>query len=158
LSASPAKPLPFALSQIYDETSDDVGVIEVSFGSTAYRMPDRFVRRLMDAFRQLNQTVVARIYVPDGFDVPKNVKLMKWLPQNYLLGNGKTRLFVTHCGSHGQYEALFHGVPMLGLPMFTEQIWNCDRARRKHFRLTIEDFFDDGGNLGKNDDGVKTSQ
>jgi len=145
LTASPAKSLPPMFAQIYDAASDDMGVIVVSFGSTAYRMPDRFVRRLLDAFRRLNETIVARFNVPDGVDVPENVKLMKWLPQNDLLGNRKTRLFVTHCGSHGQYEALFHGVPMLGLPMFAEQIWNCDRARRKHFGLTIADFFDDGG-------------
>jgi glucuronosyltransferase len=148
LTARPPRPLASPLAHVFNDADADVGVILVSFGSTANRIPLRFVRRMFDAFRRLKQTIVARIVLPPGFadgDLPRNVKLVKWLPQNDALGHVKTRLFVTHCGSHGQYEALYHGVPMVGLPMFAEQVWNCDRMRRRGIGLTVDDFFDDGG-------------
>lgn len=30
-------------------------------------------------------------------------------------------LFFTHCGMHGVLEALHHGVPMVGMPVFADQ-------------------------------------
>jgi hypothetical protein len=159
LTARPPKPLAPPLKHVFDNTDAGVGVILVSFGSTASRIPLRFVRRMFDTFRRLKQTIVARIVLPPGFaesDLPQNVKLVKWLPQNDALGHVKTKLFVTHCGSHGQYEALYHGVPMVGLPMFAEQIWNCDRMRRKGIGLTVDDFFDDGGR--EDDNGTSSAR
>ncbi len=57
--------------------------------------------------------------------IPKNVKLLKWLPQNDLLGHVKTKLFITHSGGSSQFEALYHGVPMVMFPMFSEQHYNA---------------------------------
>uniref|UniRef100_A0A8C6V083 UDP glucuronosyltransferase 1 family, polypeptide A1 n=1 Tax=Neogobius melanostomus TaxID=47308 RepID=A0A8C6V083_9GOBI len=45
--------------------------------------------------------------VPEN--APKNVKLLKWLPQNDLLAHPKARLFMTHGGTHGIYEGICHG-------------------------------------------------
>lgn len=30
-------------------------------------------------------------------------------------------LFFTHCGMHGVLEAVHHGVPMVGMPVFADQ-------------------------------------
>ena len=30
-------------------------------------------------------------------------------------------LFVTHCGMHGVMEAIYHKVPMVGMPVFIDQ-------------------------------------
>ena len=64
--------------------------------------------------------------------------MLPWQPQNDILGHPKTKLFITHCGSGSQHEALFHGVPMLGIPMFAEQGWNCARAQRKGIALCLD--------------------
>lgn len=39
----------------------------------------------------------------------------------FSLGHPKTKVFVTHGGGNGIYEAIYHGVPMVGLPMFVDQ-------------------------------------
>jgi UDP:flavonoid glycosyltransferase YjiC (YdhE family) len=36
----------------------------------------------------------------------ENVLFLPWLPQNDLLGHPKTKLFITHCGKNGIFEAL----------------------------------------------------
>ncbi|XP_006896878.1 PREDICTED: UDP-glucuronosyltransferase 2A3 isoform X1 [Elephantulus edwardii] len=50
-----------------------------------------------------------------------NTRLYDWIPQNDLLGHPKTKAFITHGGTNGLYEAIYHGVPMVGLPMFADQ-------------------------------------
>ncbi len=29
---------------------------------------------------------------------------------------------MTHCGMHGVMEAIYHGVPMVGMPVFIDQV------------------------------------
>ncbi|XP_030647782.1 UDP-glucuronosyltransferase 2A1 isoform X6 [Chanos chanos] len=50
-----------------------------------------------------------------------NTRLYDWIPQNDLLGHPKTKAFITHGGTNGIYEAIYHGVPMVGIPMFGDQ-------------------------------------
>lgn len=137
LILKPSKALPDSLESILTQSGEN-GVILASFGSMAYYMPDDVTRKFFDAFSRLKQTVIARFAAPDGIEVPKNVKLMSWLPQSGILGHNKTRLFITHCGRNGQHEALYNGVPMLGFPLFAEQMWNCDRAVSKGLGLSMD--------------------
>ena len=46
---------------------------------------------------------------------------MDWIPQNDILAHPRTKLFITHAGPNGVYEAAFHAVPMLALPQFGDQ-------------------------------------
>ena len=59
--------------------------------------------------------VVWRLKKKDLKGVKKNVMLMDWLPQNDLLGHRNTKLFITHCGRNGQFESMYHSVPMVGI-------------------------------------------
>jgi len=136
LTASPAKPLPEEMERLASESGDN-GIILVSFGSTAYYMPVSVIERFFAAFSTIGQTVFARLGVPDDVEIPKNVKILSWLPQNDILGHIKTKLFITHCGNNGQYEALYHGVPMIGFPLYAEQHANCQRAVDKGFGLQM---------------------
>ena len=70
-------------------------------------------------------------------DIPANIKLLTWLPQQDLLSHTKTKLFITHCGANGQFEALYHAVPMIGMPLFAEQHYNAKRAQHHGFGETI---------------------
>ena len=136
LTARPAKKLPADLDQIA-EASGANGVILASFGSTAHFMPGKVVQRFFDAFAQLNQTVVAKFGVTNDVPVPANVKLVRWLPQNDLLGHPKTRIFITHCGNNGLHETLYHGVPVIGISLFAEQSYNCHRAAEMGYGLKM---------------------
>ncbi|KAL6041699.1 hypothetical protein STEG23_009891 [Scotinomys teguina] len=60
-----------------------------------------------------------------------NTRLFDWIPQNDLLGHPKTRAFITHGGTNGIYEAIYHGVPMVGIPMFADQPDNIAHMKAK---------------------------
>ncbi|XP_011782470.1 PREDICTED: UDP-glucuronosyltransferase 2A1 isoform X1 [Colobus angolensis palliatus] len=60
-----------------------------------------------------------------------NTQLYDWIPQNDLLGHPKTKAFITHGGTNGIYEAIYHGVPMVGVPMFADQHDNIAHMKAK---------------------------
>ncbi|CAH6886541.1 unknown_gene_3350 [Phodopus roborovskii] len=66
-----------------------------------------------------------------------NTRLFDWIPQNDLLGHPKTRAFITHGGTNGIYEAIYHGIPMVGLPMFADQPDNIAHMKAKGAALEV---------------------
>ena len=65
-----------------------------------------------------------------------------WLPQNDLLAHRSVKLFIAHCGSNGQFEAIYHAVPITGFPLFGDQFYNAGRLDHKGYGLSmnIHDF------------------
>ncbi|XP_056610192.1 UDP-glucuronosyltransferase 1A5-like isoform X4 [Triplophysa dalaica] len=122
------KPKP--LSQELEEFvngSGEHGFVVFTLGSMVSQLPEAKARVFFEAFKQIPQRVLWRYTGPVPEDAPKNVKLMKWLPQNDLLGHPKVKAFITHGGSHGIYEGICNGVPMVMLPLFGDQGDNVQR-------------------------------
>ena len=46
----------------------------------------------------------------------------------YIAGHAKCKLFISHGGLFSTLEATYHGVPMLGMPVFGDQSSNLDRV------------------------------
>ncbi|KAM8899284.1 LOW QUALITY PROTEIN: UDP-glucuronosyltransferase 1-2-like [Spinachia spinachia] len=55
-----------------------------------------------------------------------------------LLGHPKTRAFVAHGGTNGMYEAIYHGVPVLGLPLLFDQFDNLQRLKVRGAARVVE--------------------
>ena len=136
LSTCDAKPLPNDLERIISDSKYDV--ILVSFGSIAGLLPEYVTEKFIDAFSRLKYTVIWRYQGDMPRKVSNNVHIRKWLPQNDLLGHPKTKLFITHSGNNGQYEALYHAIPMLGFYIWGDQKHNAHRIERKGFGLTSD--------------------
>ena len=141
VTVRPAKPFPDDFEKLFTRSRDQ-GIILVTFGSMASHVPEPVVVKFLDAFSRLEQTVIARLSVAEGIAVPENVHVFRWLPQNDILSDRRTRLFITHCGINGLYEAIYHGVPMLGFPLFAEQPANCAQMHRRGFglRMNVHNF------------------
>uniref|UniRef100_A0A4W5QLK1 UDP-glucuronosyltransferase n=1 Tax=Hucho hucho TaxID=62062 RepID=A0A4W5QLK1_9TELE len=60
-----------------------------------------------------------------------NTLLVDWMPQNDLLGHPKTRLFVAHGGTNGVQEAIYHSVPIVGLPLIFDQPENLHKMKAR---------------------------
>ena len=111
ITAGPAKPLPADIASFLDNSEN--GAILVSFGSIAQAMPPHISQVFLAAFKRIKLKVIWK-YVGEDLDVPSTVKLQSsWIPQNDVLSHPKIRAFITHGGNNGQFEALYHGVPMM---------------------------------------------
>ncbi|KAL3289129.1 hypothetical protein HHI36_003567 [Cryptolaemus montrouzieri] len=69
---------------------------------------------------------------------PKNVLVSKWLPQNDILAHPNLKLFISHGGLGSTTEAVFHGVPVLGIPFFADQKTNIDSVIEAGFAKRLE--------------------
>jgi hypothetical protein len=70
--------------------------------------------------------------------IPDNVKIVKWMPQNDLLGHPKVRAFMTHGGRNSLEESAYHGVPIVGVPLFGDQHDNLVRAVKRGYCIIVD--------------------
>ncbi|GAB6026703.1 hypothetical protein CHUAL_013211 [Chamberlinius hualienensis] len=121
LSCKPPKPLPKDLEDFMTGAGDQ-GVIYFSLGSITKgeAMPLDMRAKLLQAFRQLPQNIIWK-YEIDIPDLPENIKLVKWAPQNDILGHSNMRLFITHGGLLSVNEAIYNGCPIVGFPLSADQ-------------------------------------
>jgi MGT family glycosyltransferase len=137
LTYTKAKPLSGEFQQLVSESTN--GIIVVSFGSSSNTLNQEGIDKLMTAFGQLNEAVVMRVVEETSArNVPQNVKVFSWLPQNDLLAHERTKLFITHGGNNGVYESLFNGVPMIGFPCFAEQPYQVRLIEARGYGLRLD--------------------
>ncbi|XP_054057750.1 UDP-glucuronosyltransferase 2A2-like isoform X2 [Rissa tridactyla] len=67
-----------------------------------------------------------------------NTRIYDWIPQNDLLGHPLTKAFITHGGTNGIYEAIYHGIPMVGIPLFADQYDNIAHMRAKGAAVQLD--------------------
>lgn len=133
-------PLPADLEEFVEGSGDD-GFIVFTLGSMVASMPEEIAKQFFDGFGQMPQRVLWRYTGVPPKNAPKNVKVMKWLPQNDLLAHPKAKAFITHGGTHGIYEGICNAVPMLMFPLFGDQGDNVHRLVTRGIaeRLSIHD-------------------
>ena len=115
------------------------GVVLMTFGSIASSYPVAIAEKFLAAFRRLDgYRVIWRMKNTDGLEIPDNVMIAQWVPQNDILAHPSVKLFITHCGNNGQYEAVYHGVPMIGVPLGGDQVYNAKRLDHKGYGLSMD--------------------
>lgn len=57
--------------------------------------------------------------------------------KDYFLGHPNAKLFISHGGMLGTQEAIYHAVPLLGLPLCNDQQSNMAMAIKQGFGLKI---------------------
>ncbi|XP_056602091.1 UDP-glucuronosyltransferase 2C1-like [Triplophysa dalaica] len=120
LHCTPAKQLPKDMEE-FVQSSGDAGIVVFSLGSMVKNITKEKSNMIASALAQIPQKVLWR-YVGEKPDtLGPNTRIYDWIPQNDLLGHPKTRAFITHGGTNGIYEAIYHSVPMVGIPLFGDQ-------------------------------------
>lgn len=93
----------------------------------------------MEAFSKLPEYNFLWKFDEENLPVPTppNVMIRKWLSQSDILAHPKIRAFITHCGLLGTYEATYHGVPIVAIPIYIDQHKNAARSIRDGAGLSL---------------------
>ncbi|XP_015264253.1 PREDICTED: UDP-glucuronosyltransferase 2A2-like [Gekko japonicus] len=136
LHCQPAKPLPEEMEE-FVQSSGDHGIVVFSLGSMVQNLTDEKSNMVALALSQIPQKVVWRYKGKRPDTLGSNTRLYDWIPQNDLLGHPKTKAFITHGGTNGIYEAIYHGIPMVGIPLFADQPDNIAHMRAKGMAVEL---------------------
>lgn len=170
----PPKPLPIDLQQFIDNAED--GVIYFSLGTVvkSSKMPKEKLNAFLgniffqvnkknqkklkifdefsDCFRKLKQKILWKYEDESIPNLPENVLIRKWLPQQDILANPNVVLFISHGGMFSNFEAIKHGVQLLMIPFTGDQHRNAFRVeiagygKSMDFRDVNEDSLDNAIN------------
>ena len=75
-------------------------------------------------------------YVPPS--LRPNIKVVSWLPQNDLLAHKDIKAFVSHVGHNSLYESAYHGVPVVAVPLFSDQFSNAKKAEQFGLGIAVD--------------------
>lgn len=128
IQSEPPKKLSTQLQRFLDEA--DEGVIYFSMGSiikSSEMSPDK-LQALRRVFGSLRQRVLWKSDQDENTETAPNVMISKWFPQEAVLGHRNVRLFITHGGLLSSMEAIYFGVPIIGIPIYGDQYMNVAKA------------------------------
>ncbi|KAM6986258.1 UDP-glucuronosyltransferase 2A2-like [Aplochiton taeniatus] len=137
LHCKPAKPLPADMEEFAQSSGDD-GIVVFSFGSMVKNLTKERGNTIAAALGQIPQKVIWRYSGEKPDTLAPNTQVYDWIPQNDLLGHPKTKAFISHGGTNGLYEAIYHGVPMVGIPLFGDQTDNIGRIKTRGAAVMLD--------------------
>lgn len=137
LHETSTKPLPKDLQDFLDGATE--GVIYFSLGSNVKSkdISPKLRQQIIAAFEELPHKILWKFEADTLPNQPKNVKIVKWLPQQDVLRHRNVKLFITQAGMQSLEEALFARVPMVAIPFFGDQDVNAQRMAQKGLGLTL---------------------
>lgn len=94
----------------------------------AIDMPEDKLNAFIETFRSLKQKVLWKFENETIKNLPSNVMIRKWLPQSDILAHKNVKLFMTHGGVFGTQEGVHNAVPMLFMPIYSDQFRNAKRC------------------------------
>ncbi|XP_050800981.1 UDP-glucuronosyltransferase 2C1-like isoform X6 [Gopherus flavomarginatus] len=137
LHCKPAKPLPEEMEE-FVQSSGEHGIVVFSLGSMIYNLTEEKSNMVALALSQIPQKVLWRYKGKKPETLGPNTRIYDWIPQNDLLGHPKTKAFITHGGTNGIYEAIYHGIPMVGIPIFADQPDNIAHMKAKGMAVELD--------------------
>ncbi|XP_039075826.1 UDP-glucuronosyltransferase 2B31-like isoform X1 [Hyaena hyaena] len=137
LHCKPAKPLPREMEE-FAQSSGENGIVVFTLGSMVRNISEERANMIASALAQIPQKVLWRFEGKKPDTLGPNTRLYDWIPQNDLLGHPKTKAFITHGGTNGIYEAISHGIPMVGIPLFADQPHNIAHMKAKGAAVRLD--------------------
>ncbi|VDN02551.1 unnamed protein product [Thelazia callipaeda] len=101
--------------------------------------PAHVVESFVQAFAAMSEIYFIWQYNgPFIRDLPENVFIAEWLPQQDLLGHPKVRAHISHGGLNSVIESVWHGVPVIGYPLTTSGYDNLLRLVTRKVGIMLE--------------------
>ncbi|XP_031829088.2 UDP-glucosyltransferase 2 [Nomia melanderi] len=118
------------------------GCILFTFGSMVRieTFPKAFVEILYATFEKIAPVrVLMKVAKKEDLlpGLPKNVMIQPWFSQISVFKHKNLKAFITHGGLMSFQEALYFGIPVVGIPIFGDQSNNMEKAARKNIGVTL---------------------
>lgn len=127
------------LQTFLDSATD--GVVYFSLGSVIKSsnetMSPEMLATFVKIFGELKQKVIWK-FGDEIPNLPSNVMVSEWLPQSDIFAHPNVRLFISHGGALGTNEAIYHGLPLLGMPFFGDQRRNIESYAQSGWALRLD--------------------
>ncbi|KAI1712870.1 UDP-glucoronosyl and UDP-glucosyl transferase domain-containing protein [Ditylenchus destructor] len=114
------------------------GAVLFSFGSITdtTKMTDKLKQSFITTFAKFpDHDFIWKIKVNQNdtklFSSLPNIHVVDWVDQKALLAHPKLVAFISHCGQNSLSEAAHSGVPLVGIPLFGDQVFNAALMRYK---------------------------
>ncbi|XP_055846093.1 UDP-glycosyltransferase UGT5-like [Episyrphus balteatus] len=132
-------PLPEDIKEILGNSTQN-GVIYFSLGTNIHKshLDSSKVKIIFEVLSKLPQKVLWKWGDSEVPGESPNIFFKKWLPQDDILAHPNVRLFITHGGQGSVVESQYHGVPMVGIPLFSEQGTNVGNLVKEGFGLGVD--------------------
>nr|XP_023019046.1 UDP-glucuronosyltransferase 2B33-like [Leptinotarsa decemlineata] len=133
-----AKPLPKNLQEYMDGA--EYGVIYFSLGTNVKSslVPPEMQKLFLDTFKELPYRILWKFDEHNPQDVPANVKIMNWVPQQDILRHSKVKAFITQGGLQSLEEAMFSHVPVIGIPFIYDQEKNVHKMMTRGLGIELD--------------------
>ncbi|XP_061392912.1 UDP-glucosyltransferase 2-like [Musca vetustissima] len=130
-------PLPQDLQELLDKSGQDVIYFSLGSNVKSKDLSKEKIKMFLDAFRNLKYTILWKFENDTLPNKPKNVIIRKWYPQPSVLAHPKVKLFISHGGYLSTTETIFHGKPILGIPLLGDQFMNVKNAVNAGYALSL---------------------
>uniref|UniRef100_A0A8W7PY65 UDP-glucuronosyltransferase n=1 Tax=Anopheles coluzzii TaxID=1518534 RepID=A0A8W7PY65_ANOCL len=130
-------PLPEDIKSFIEQSEH--GVIYFSMGSNLKpsKMDKQKRNDVIKVLSNLKQNIIWK-WDDDTLVVDKKKFLIgKWFPQDDILAHPNVKLFITHGGLLSCTESIYHGVPIVGIPIFGDQLLNMARAEQSGWGIGV---------------------
>ncbi|XP_037716742.1 UDP-glycosyltransferase UGT5-like [Drosophila subpulchrella] len=138
LHIQPPKALPEHIQKFLDEATH--GAIYFSLGSQVRSadLPPEKLKIFLDVFGSLKQRILWKFEDETLPNLPANVKVQSWMPQADILAHPNVKVFIAHGGLFGTQEAVYNGVPILGMPVYCDQHQNINQGKNAGYALGLD--------------------
>ncbi|CAB3238632.1 unnamed protein product [Arctia plantaginis] len=137
----PVKPLPKNLQNLMDNAQNRVLYFSMGCFWKSKDLPVNMIRELLVMFGELKETVLWK-FEANLKDLPKNVYIVQWAPQQSILAHPNCKLVISHGGLLSSIETIHFGVPIIGVPLLFDQTINVNKAVASGYAIKVEFTYD----------------
>ena len=113
-------------------------VVLVSFGTVLSQYNKELLNTLSVGLSKVPLQVLWKHSGAPPTVVGNNTKIVQWMPQNDILGHKSTVVFLTHGGLNSFQESVYHGVPVIVMPLFGDQHWSASVCAKKQLGVVLD--------------------